>query len=265
MISERGNAGDRERQLQHQREPEHRHRLTEERERGHRIVGDRIRLERGVNPQRHADEQRDDDCRAHERQRRRHPIEDRIAHRHRIRGRVAEVAGDDAAQPMQILDVYRLIEPQVMFESRDVGFGDVRVLEIRRERTAGRLAEDPEEDDGDQQQQRDILQRSSDDVREQGRTSGTSVNEPKPFRDYAGASFGGRGSGPRALQLSERPPERPFRASAGCAAHRRASRSGDPIRRRCAPPARRAPRSWPAGLCCNRCYLPNPRARARPA
>jgi len=62
-----------------------------------------------------------------------------------------------------------------VLEARNIGFGDMRILEIRRERTAGCLAEDPKENDRDQQQQRNILQRTPDDIREQGRTSETST------------------------------------------------------------------------------------------
>ena len=59
VIPERRDAGDGERQLHHQREPEHRHRLPEEREGRHRVVDRRVGLERRNDAEADADRERD--------------------------------------------------------------------------------------------------------------------------------------------------------------------------------------------------------------
>jgi hypothetical protein len=68
---------------------------------------------------------------------------------------------------MQVLNVHGLVEAEIMLEASDIGFSNVRILEVRRERSARRLTEDPIQDDRDEQQQRDVLQRAADDVRGQ--------------------------------------------------------------------------------------------------
>jgi hypothetical protein len=65
---------------------------------------------------------------------------------------------------MQVADRQGLVEPEVVFETLDVGLRDVRILQIGRERSARSVAQDPVQDDRNQQQQRDRLQRSADDV-----------------------------------------------------------------------------------------------------
>jgi hypothetical protein len=77
------------------------------------------------------------------------------------------------------LNVDGLIEPEVVAQPLDIGLGDVRVLQVRRERTARRLLKDREQDDRDQQQERDVLQRPADDVREQ--RVDLPENEPTPI------------------------------------------------------------------------------------
>jgi hypothetical protein len=74
------------------------------------------------------------------------------------------VALHDHAEPVQVADRQRLIEAEIVFEALDIGLRDVRILQVGRERSARRIAQDPVEDDRDQQQQRDRLQRSADDV-----------------------------------------------------------------------------------------------------
>jgi len=71
---------------------------------------------------------------------------------------------DDHSEPVQVADRERLIEAEVVFEALDVGLRDVRILQIRRERAARRVAQDPIQNDRDQKQQRNRLQRSADDV-----------------------------------------------------------------------------------------------------
>lgn len=84
---------------------------------------------------------------------------------------------------MQILDRHRLIQPQVVLEPDDVGFRNMRILQIRREWAARRLAQDAVKNDRDEQQQRNVLQRAADDIRKQ---RGTSGNEPTLFPGSTG-------------------------------------------------------------------------------
>jgi hypothetical protein len=68
---------------------------------------------------------------------------------------------------VQIADRQRLIEAEIVLEAGDVGFGNVRVLQVRREWSARRIAENPVQNDRDEQEQRDRLKRPADDVVEQ--------------------------------------------------------------------------------------------------
>jgi len=78
------------------------------------------------------------------------------------------VALHDHSEPVEVADRQGLIEAEVVLESLDIRLRNVRILEVRRERTARRVAQDPVQDDRDQQKQRDRLQRPADDVINQG-------------------------------------------------------------------------------------------------
>ena len=102
MIPKRRDPRDRERQLQHQREPERRHRLAEERERGHDVVDPRVGFDRGEDTDRDADHERDHKRGTGQEQGRRNALGDRLCDRFRVRSRVAEVAAQHHQQPVQV-------------------------------------------------------------------------------------------------------------------------------------------------------------------
>src|SRR5579872_2856729 len=69
---------------------------------------------------------------------------------------------------MQILHVQRLIESEIVFEARDICGRDVRILQIRRKRTARSFVQDEKENHRDQEHQWNRLQRAPHHVVEDG-------------------------------------------------------------------------------------------------
>ncbi len=112
---------DREQEDQHDAEPEIRRRDAPQREQVGAVVPGGAFLHRGDDAGGNADQERDHDRHRGELQRHRQLLRDQVAHRHLDAQRLAEVAGQHALDPVDVLHRDRLIEPVLLADLLDHG------------------------------------------------------------------------------------------------------------------------------------------------
>ena len=145
----------REDELQDEAEPEDRQRYPgDDQDRGDAIEP----APHGCND---ANDKRDDHAEdgrgADKLERRRHALEKALHHRTAVGEAVAPVAAHEGPQPRQILHRQRPVESHLSAKSGDVLWPNVRILEVQRQRSAGRRVDEREHQHRDDQQERDRL------------------------------------------------------------------------------------------------------------
>ena len=148
---------DREQEDQHDPEPEIRRRDAPQREQVGAIVPGRVLLHRRDDAGGNADQERDHDRHRGELHRHRQLLRDQLAHRHLDAQRLAEIAGQHALDPVDILNRDRLIELVLLADLRDHG-GIALLAGHHQRRIARQQLLQREDQDRHEEQCRDQLQ-----------------------------------------------------------------------------------------------------------
>ena len=147
---------DREQEDQHDAEPEIRRRDAPQREQVGAVVPRRAFLHRRDDAGGNADQEGDHDRHRRQLQRHRQFLRDQLAHRHLDAQRLAEVAGQHALDPVEILHRDRPIEPVLLADLRDDG--GIALLAGHHQRgIAGQQMLQREDQDRHKEQRRDQL------------------------------------------------------------------------------------------------------------
>ena len=146
---------------QHEPQPEHGHRLAQERERHRPVIPEREPLDGGDDADRHPDEEREDERAGGEQERRGQPLQDHLERGPLGADRSAEVPGDRVPEKARVLHDEGLVEAERRTQVADL-LGRGLFAEHHRRRIPGREMEQREHHDGDEPQERDRLQRSPD-------------------------------------------------------------------------------------------------------
>ena len=151
--------------LQQEREPEGRHRETEEADASERVVEDRVLADRRVDADGYAEDERenlgDDDELQRVAHRPRHLGPDRLQ---RLQ-RVAELVREDVLQPVEVAHDHRLVQVLLDDQIVDRAPRNTRVLPQERHRVAG-VGDEQEAEERREEQYGDAVENPPDDVRE---------------------------------------------------------------------------------------------------
>ena len=148
---------ERERQEEHDPDPEGRKPQADQRDDPHDLVAGRVALARRDRRQRQGDQDREAGPVADEPERDRQPVEDELTGRHAVVERVAQVAMDEPLHELHVLDRQRLVEAPLLVQERD----PLR-RRLHAQHRAGRVArhemDHEEHEDGDAQHDRHHLE-----------------------------------------------------------------------------------------------------------
>ena len=148
---------DREQEDQHDPEPEIRCRDAPQREQIGAVVPGRAFLHRRDDAGGNADQEGDHDRHRRQLHRHRQFLRDQLAHRHLDAQRLAEVAGQHALDPVDVLHRNRLIEPVLLADLGD-DLGIAFLAGHHQRRIAGQQLLQREDQDRHEEQRRDQLQ-----------------------------------------------------------------------------------------------------------
>jgi hypothetical protein len=152
-----------------ERDQEVRHAESEEAQEGEEVVPGRVLLDGRVDADREGDNPDEQQRRQRQQHRQHQPLPDQVGDRLAPLQRLAEVAvQQDAAHPLEVLHVDRLIQPVLLLQRLDRRLVDQLALalqrgDVRGQEVAGRQLDDDERDDRDDEDRRDEQQDAPDD------------------------------------------------------------------------------------------------------
>ena len=182
---------------QDQPDPEGRQGGTERHREIDDLVEHRVAVQRGENPGRDRDQQRDHQRAAGQQQRVRQPREDFVTHRPAVIQRKPEVAAHELTQPAQVLLVKRSVQPERALDPVEITLRDPRNRDAQViDRAAGHEMHEREGQQRRSQEEKRDLEEAARDVPRHGKPFGLGgelrpPNPPPPSPWRRGKGVGG--------------------------------------------------------------------------